>query len=117
MKRRQTKNKDRILKLFEKNHMLSASEICTKIRNIDKSIVYRNIKKFTNDGVLKQVQTDDGLKYEVNEDNHQHFFCTECGDVLRIDIGVEKMLPALPEGAWATAWDLSVRGMCEKCMK
>lgn len=115
MRRRITTNKNRILTLFKKHHLLSAREICIKLGDIDKSIVYRNLKKFTDDGVLQQVSTDEGLKYEMNHDNHQHFFCTECGDILRIDIGIDRLKHSLPEGARASSWEVSVKGVCGEC--
>lgn len=114
MKRRQTRNKDRILNIFRNNHLLSVPDICNKL-GIEKSVVYRNVKRFVEDGTLKQVQGSRGVQYEMNEDNHQHFICVKCGKISCVDIDVKKMKSALPKGAQALAFDISVRGLCHQC--
>ena len=79
MQRRNTKNKDCILELFEKFHTLTAKQVSKKFPEMEFSTIYRNLERFIEDRVLKEVYTKSKTKtYELANCLHDHFVCETC---------------------------------------
>ncbi|MEX0651973.1 MAG: transcriptional repressor [Candidatus Paceibacterota bacterium] len=106
--------RDKIIKLLEKNHLLSISDIHKKISGVDYSTVYRNIEQLVVDEEIKKVVFDKGrIMYEVNntQNNHDHFVCNSCGAVDELERPVFN-LRLLKNHA---VTDVLVRGFCRNC--
>lgn len=62
------------------------NDLYEKIKEKDSSVgiatVYRNIKKYVNDGTVFVVKTKDGLDRYDYYGNHAHFECLACGKIL-----------------------------------
>lgn len=111
---RVNKYRDKVIKLLEKNHLLSISDIHQKISGADYSTVYRNIEQLVTDGGIKKVVFDkDKVMYEINnkKHSHDHFICTDCGFVDELDRPFMG-LKFLKKHAVA---DVLVRGLCNNC--
>jgi len=103
-----------ILQLLEKNHLLSMATIHKKISDVNYSTVYRNIEQLISDKEIKKIVLDKGnVMYEINKEghNHDHFLCTDCGDVEEINIPVK----ALSLFNNYKVNDLLIRGLCVDC--
>jgi Fur family peroxide stress response transcriptional regulator len=116
MQRRNTKNKERILSLFEHKHMLSAQDVCTHLPDLTVSTVYRNIERFVEDGILRKVSTDPHtVSYELTTDIHDHFVCDSCSTIEKVHPSPATLRSLIPSGAKVTEGGLIVHGTCRKC--
>jgi Fe2+ or Zn2+ uptake regulation protein len=107
--------KNKILKLLEKNHLLGISDIHKKVRDANYSTIYRNVEQLVSDSLLKKIILDkDRVVYEINNsrNNHDHFVCTDCGDIEEINISENLQLSKKYK-----IKDLLVRGSCQDCNK
>lgn len=124
-KLRSTPNRQEILHLFlEKNYALSHGDIEKEIDNsLDRVTVYRTLKTFLDKGLIHKVLDDEGsLKYALcneacttveHHHDHVHFKCTKCGQTYCLNIDVPPV--KLPKGYRASAVNLLIQGICERC--
>lgn len=108
--------KSKIMKLLERNHLLSMADIHKKVAHADYSTVYRNVEQLISDNHIRKVVFDKGnIMYELNKEtgNHDHFLCLDCGDVEEINVSFKD----LPLSRNHKVRDLLVRGLCENCNK
>lgn len=116
MQRRNTKNKNCILKLFEKFHTLTAKQISKKFPDMELSTIYRNLERFVEDKILKEVYTKSKTKtYELANCLHDHFVCENCNLVesVKIQITWKKIISKelkIKEGG------VVIYGTCQKCI-
>ena len=106
--------KKKIIKLLEKNHLLSITDIHKKMSGADYSTVCRNVGQLVSDEDVKKVVFDkDVVLYEINskQHNHDHFVCTDCGFVDVLDRSIIN-LSSLKQ---YTVKDVVVKGFCKKC--
>lgn len=124
-KLRSTPNRQEILHLFlQKNYALSHGDIEKEIDNsLDRVTVYRTLKTFLDKGLIHKVLDDEGsLKYALcneacttagHHHDHVHFKCTKCGQTNCLNIEVPPI--KLPKGYRATAVNLLIQGICDRC--
>ncbi|MCS7025990.1 MAG: transcriptional repressor [Bryobacteraceae bacterium] len=92
-----------------------------EIPSISLATVYKNIKTFTEAGLLREVSVlHDSLRLDANLGNHHHLVCTRCKAV--IDIPEEKLDPIrlrgkLPDGFVADRFLVEILGLCAACAK
>ena len=120
---RNTRQKYVVLKIIRdsKDHPTIA-EICERVQNIDSSIgqatVYRNVKRFLDEGKIYQIKTKSGIdRYDYYTD-HIHFECLNCGDI--IDIMDDELLTIIKNRYKNRTEDIidyniMIDGFCEKC--
>ena len=83
---------------------------------MDPSTIYRNIKRFKKDGLIKEVGLGIGIaKYELSHYDHYHFVCNECDQVAVINISQDQLKALLPLCCQVDNIHLHVEGQCEKC--
>jgi Fe2+ or Zn2+ uptake regulation protein len=113
MQRRNTRNKEIILDTFKGKHALTVHEICELRPEIEGSTIYRNMKRFVEDGVLREVYTShNATAYELAQNTeHDHFVCEKCNNVELISIRKDTLKIPLP------ITDITVRGLCRNCKK
>lgn len=107
--------KEKIIKLLEKNHLLSINEIHNHFLNADFSTISRNINKLVIEQKIKKIVLDkDNVKYEINnlKNNHDHVICNKCGKVDEIEISFNK-----DKVKNFSLIDIIVKGICNKCNK
>ena len=123
MDQRNTRQKYVVLKIIRdsKDHP-TISEIYEKVQNIDPSIgqatVYRNVKRFLDEGKIYQIKTKNGIdRYDYYTD-HVHFECLKCGNI--IDIVDDEMLVSIKNryqnrNEKIINYNLMIEGFCNKC--
>lgn len=116
-KRRRTKTKQKIRALLEKHHLLSAPELVEMLPEKDPSTIYRNLKRFVEDGLAQEISLFDlgTTRYELTNHHHHHFVCKMCRCVENMSLDHKALGAFLPKGAQADEFSLSVSGLCEKC--
>lgn len=87
---------------------------------LNKSVIYRNLERLTELGILNQADFGKGyIEYELHEHpHHHHLVCLDCGKTIEIDEGIllsfyEKLQskyhfePSINHQA--------IKGVCENC--
>ena len=115
MKTRFSKKRQAILDAVKKQKTaLSAAEVHALIPDIDLATVYRNLERFTNEGVIKKVRlgTQEAL-FEYQEEPHHHAVCSKCNRVIRFtapDTKIKKLLGM--KDFQIDELEVTVRGVC-----
>ena len=113
---RLTTKRQRILDVLKQNHgALSASDIHTKIPDIDLATIYRNLELFTAEKLIKQFHLGTGeARYEYQPTPHHHALCTECERIIHFtapDDQIKKLLRI--EDFAVDEIEVTVRGLCK----
>lgn len=91
-----------------------------KNSNIGIATVYRNIKKYVDDGIIFVVKTNDGIdRYDYYGD-HIHFECLGCGKI--IDIDDDELQKGIREKTKENdlkfeSCNILINGYCKQCKK
>ncbi|MGM0437816.1 MAG: Fur family transcriptional regulator [Bacillota bacterium] len=121
-----TKTRLQILNIIvEKKKPLTATEIDEiakdKKLNIRLSTIYRNLKFFTKNEILRQLNFfSDEKRYEMLVDNHhQHLICLKCGEILPIKCPLAKFEKEIEKETnyEIKKHDMEMYGICPKCQK
>ncbi|MEP7103135.1 MAG: transcriptional repressor [Candidatus Dojkabacteria bacterium] len=113
-----SKKRDRILKLFSNGFLLTASQVCGLIPDIDRATIYRNLSLFVEQGILREVNVKKGvMSYELSKigDHHQHFICNNCEKVVHVEVDDKFLKQVIPNGASLENFELNLKGKCEDC--
>jgi Fur family ferric uptake transcriptional regulator len=91
---------------------------------IDRVSVYRTLQGFlkkglihlilTTDNTIKYAFTKEDLRHKQSQENHVHFFCSNCNKTICLD---KVTIPAikLPPGFKAQFHELVITGTCDNC--
>lgn len=125
-----TQQREEILLEFIENREkhLSAEDVYFRIKGkgIGISTVYRNIKLFTDLGILKEIKIEDKSFYELKmyakKPLHIHMICEKCGRIKDIDdrdivLKYVKMNKLIEEIYEAKIFDTDIifHGLCKEC--
>jgi Fur family ferric uptake transcriptional regulator len=110
--------REKIIKLFEKCHLLTATDICLKLSDIDRATIYRNLSLLVGVGILREVHINkDITSYEkAGESDHQHFVCSNCDKVLAVEVDANKFKELLPNNIKLEDFELNLKGKCSNCI-
>jgi Fur family peroxide stress response transcriptional regulator len=82
--------------------------------NISLGTVYRNLNSLVDSKEIRRIHTIDNIdRFDKLETVHDHFICTSCNQIYDIP---PITLPKL-EGKKVLDYELTIRGICEKCQK
>ncbi len=92
-----------------------------RMPGISLATVYNCLEALTEHGVVRQVNVERASsRYCANLDDHVHFHCEGCGQVVdampREDVTAAQLWK-LPRGTKVTALDVSIHGLCPECAK
>jgi len=80
--------------------------------------VYRNLRLMQEMGVLEQFVFEDGIKFRVHCDNHEHhhhLFCLGCEKTLPLTHCPMEQLDGVPRSFQVVKHKFEVYGYCELC--
>lgn len=121
-----TKTRLQILNIINKKEKpLTAKEINDIVKendlNIRLSTIYRNLKFFTKNEILRQLNFfGDEKRYEILEENHhQHLICTKCGEILPIKCPLANFEKEIEKETnyKIKNHDMEMYGICPDCQK
>lgn len=115
MNRRITKHQALILKTLRKNHLLTLPELSERLPDIDFSTIYRNIKKFLDEGLVREITLQGGTtSYESTDKAHDHVVCDSCNTVFPLQLPTS-VSSSLPKGFMMREGGTIIRGTCTPC--
>lgn len=93
MEYRNTKQKSIILSTIHKYGHLTVEELLDLLKDEKISIatIYRSLNVLTLEGKIKKINSDNKTMYETIKDEHYHFECTCCHNVIDIDPSLIKI--------------------------
>lgn len=105
-------------------HHPTADELYRRVRRILPSVspatVYRNVQTLARAGVIAPLERAGGaVRYDPNLDEHHHFVCGSCGQVLdiyltKVGYAVDRRKSRLA-GAQIRSCGLQLHGICGDC--
>jgi len=123
-----TEVRRRVLELFLKTDCaLVSAEIEKELsESIDRVTMYRTLQSFlkrglihvipTTDNTIKYAFTKEGLKHKQFQENHVHFFCSNCNKTICLDnVTIPKV--ELPDGFEEQFHELIITGTCDNCKR
>ena len=99
---------------------LSAEEIYFEAKKLCPSIavgtVYRNLNLMAEEGQIMKIESPgQPVRFDKNTIPHEHFFCTDCGQLFDLNIhGIKELIEA-QSGMTVQGYTLSVRCQCPNC--
>lgn len=116
---RNTKQKNLILEIVNNSHEhLSAYQIYEKARseisNISLGTVYRNLSSLVSNGQIRKMEIDGFDRYDKN-DNHAHFICNNCGDIIDVFDSILNDNKYI-YGNLIMDYEIKLKGICKKCI-
>lgn len=84
-----TKGRRDLLEVVLKSDVpVSASDIMSKLENLDRSTVYRELSFLKDKDILSEtVLADTKARYEIKEENcHHHLVCNQCGKIEHVSL-------------------------------
>jgi len=101
----------------------TVDEVYTEVRKIrptiSKNTVYRNLRRFAEDGIIRKVSLPgEEERYDRVTDRHYHFQCEICDSISDIEIdyldGVNETVRQ-KYGIQINGHEIVFRGICPKC--
>lgn len=120
---RYSKQRDAVLTLLKstKSHPTAEwlyNELKEDFPGIGIATIYRNLKLFCQQGLVQKIEVGDGLDhFDADISQHYHFYCTNCGRVIDVDMPPLEINHALPCGLVAERHQLTFFGKCNECKK
>nr|WP_319489803.1 Fur family transcriptional regulator [uncultured Caproiciproducens sp.] len=122
-----TKQRGAIMQILKQNSdPVSAEDIFAALKNeypnLALSTIYRNLERFTADGLIeKDVWSDGIVRYSIAAEHHGHYLiCTGCSAKIKIEdcplSGIEQGL-AHDTGYEIEGHTLTIYGKCPKCIR
>lgn len=83
--------------------------------------VYRNLALLVEDGKIRKISCGDGIeRYDGHLNEHSHFICKCCGQVLDLELSLDDTLSQVDAEkniGCVDAHSLILYGYCKKCLK
>lgn len=102
--------------LFERPRHFSADQVMNLVNDgkdhVSKATVYNTLGLFARNGLVREVIVDPSrVFYDPNTTDHHHFYNTDTGELIDIDVSSLDVndLPAPPAGTVAAGVDIIVR--------
>ncbi len=122
-----TKQRGAIMRILKQNSdPVGAEDIFAALKDeyprLALSTVYRNLERFTADGLIKKDLWSDGIvRYSIAQEHHGHYLiCTGCSAKIKIEdcplSSIERGL-AQDTGYEIEGHTLTIYGKCPKCIR
>ena len=91
-----------------------------RMPEISFATVYNCLSVLVQCGLVRQVTLDRSpTRFCPNMREHCHFFCEDCGEITDIELPARSTIGnvVVPSGFEVSTFDISLRGVCQKCGK
>jgi len=83
---------------------------------ISHATVYNCLHALVTCGLARKVQLERGaVRFCPNMEEHCHYHCDECGDVMDVALASDSPLIPRPKGFKIGRYDIAVHGVCANC--
>ncbi|MEM6470973.1 MAG: transcriptional repressor [Planctomycetota bacterium] len=112
--------------LQESGAPVSHAEVAEKLSStgVDKATAFRNLNDLAEAGLLRRSELGDHVyRFEIfrpgesRDDQHPHFFCTECGTVSCLESVKLTARSKRESDKIGTVTEILLRGRCHQCAK
>lgn len=81
--------------------------------------IYRNLRVLREAGLVREIVTSEGRRYDAVTTPHPHFVCERCGRVYDLPepLPADVLRRVLPAGFAVSEIYLELRGTCSQCAK
>ncbi|MBC2575614.1 Fur family transcriptional regulator [Peptostreptococcus canis] len=117
-----SKQREMILKeVISSNRHLTADNIYENLKkenpNLSLGTVYRNLTQLEEHGFIKKVNIPgDPVRFDGNLEEHDHFICEKCGDIIDIKFDSFKYESEfLDNNVKVNSSYIILKGICSKC--
>ena len=86
-----------------------------EITNISLGTVYRNLSSLVEESKIKKIEISGTVRFDRN-DNHAHFICNKCGNVIDIFDSVLRNNKYI-NGNLVMNYEIKLKGICKKCIE
>ncbi len=119
---RTSKQRDAVLKdLCERYDHPTAEQVYLSVKksipSISLATVYRNLRLLESEGKILKITTENGDRFDGHTHEHYHFTCTNCKNVLDLELGDNVKINLLPKDFAGTisGHELMFFGKCPTC--
>lgn len=112
---------DTLQVFFESKIPIGSKDILEKLNSYNESTIFRNITKFKQTNILKEIDLNEGYKRYalVQRDHHHHYAkCQSCAEITQLDScnisPIEKELKK--KGFKIEAHSIEIFGICSNCL-
>ncbi len=101
----------------------SAEELLLQVRKslprVSLGSIYRNLRVLREAGLVREIVTAEGRRYDAVTTPHPHFVCERCSRVYDLSepLPADVLSRALPPGFAVSQIHLELRGTCPECGK
>lgn len=121
---RMTRQRQEILAALEATRSYpSAEELLAQVRRslprVSLGSMYRNLRVLREAGLVREIVTSEGRRYDAVTAPHPHFVCERCSRVYDLlePVPADVLRKALPAGFAVSQIHLELRGTCSECGK
>jgi Fe2+ or Zn2+ uptake regulation protein len=92
-------------------------QVRTSLPRVSLGSIYRNLRVLREAGLVREIVTSEGRRYDAVTAPHPHFVCERCSRVYDLPqpLAAEVLCRALPEGFAVSQIHLELRGTCSEC--
>lgn len=95
------------------------AELKKEFPSVSLATVYRNLKLLSDSGIIIKIDVGDATEhYDATCDNHYHFVCSKCGNIIDLEMPLLKDVDELAEKTCrgkVNKHSLIFYGMCKNC--
>jgi len=119
---RNSKQRELILNIINSSYTHPTSEDIYEIAlrtmpNISLGTVYRNLDVLQSQGSIRRIKFQNNTyRYDRQKDNHAHFVCNTCEDIIDIPKDFLENLNQI-NGNKVLGCDIIFNGICKECLK
>ena len=122
-RRHRSQRRERILEFLRasEDHPTAAQThqaLVRELANLSLGTVYRNLELLVAEGVVDEVPSAGGTRYDGNPKPHHHFICERCGAIDDLHVQVPQSLGrklVRARGRQPTRIKIDFFGLCEAC--
>lgn len=86
--------------------------------SLSKATVYNTLRLFAENNIVTEMTIfDNTTRYEYNTDNHIHFRCSVCDQIIDIEKHHSIYSKEFIDGHKITDYHVSMRGICKDCLQ
>ncbi|MDE6755220.1 MAG: transcriptional repressor [Muribaculaceae bacterium] len=88
--------------------------------HVSRATIYNTLELLSECGIVRKLLFDTHqARFEIAEQTHSHLICTNCGDIIEIDLEcIDKNIQAMQFNGFSPSYvSTCIYGVCSKCME